>query len=87
MGRGRTARTGLLSASDKPACVSGGVTADMGVPGGTQVEAVWSVADNVIRVNLQLINGSALTQSMPSAKKSCEHSPYLELDITQQACH
>lgn len=48
--------------------MSGGVTADMGVPGGTQVEAVWSVADNVIWVNLQLIQGSALTQAMPSAK-------------------
>jgi len=67
--------------------VSSGVTADMGVPGGTQVEGVRSVADNVIWVNLQLIHGSALTQAKPSAKKNCEHTPYLELDITQQACH
>jgi len=59
----------------------------MGVPGGTQVEGVRSVADNVIWVNLQLIKGSALTQAMLSAKKSCEHLPNLELDITQQACH
>lgn len=32
-----------------------------------QVEAIWSVADNVIWVNLQLTNRSALTQAMPSA--------------------
>lgn len=79
MGRGRTARAGLLSASDKPGCVSGGVTADTGLPGGTQVEAVWSVAENVIGINLQLIKGSALTQAMLSAKKAMSIRPTLSL--------
>jgi len=60
--------------------VSSGVTADMGVPGGTQVEGVRSVADNVIWVNLQLIHGSALTQAKPSAKKIV--SIHLTLSLT-----